>query len=137
MVALQQPPIAQVARVLAQRTDVLFAYLFGSCARDDATTASDLDVALIGERTFGPLELGAIVELLERATGKAVDVVDLRTATPLLGWEVVCDGIVVLDRDSAARLEFELEAQRRELDFRPLRLRQQELLREAARGRTA
>jgi len=137
MVVSKQLPIAQVAEVLARRQDVLFAYVFGSCARDEATAASDLDVAIIGEGTFDPLELGAIVELLERATGKAVDVVDLRTATPLLGWEVVCDGIVALDRDPAARLEFELEAQRRELDFRPLRLRQQELLREAVRGRTA
>ena len=71
---------------LAQRDGLRLALLFGSAARGELRPDSDLDVAVLGQ---GPLDLAQKRELiagLARASGRAVDVVDLATVgEPLLG----------------------------------------------------
>jgi hypothetical protein len=61
---------------------------------------------------------------------RRVDVVDLRSAPPLLCRQVVAEGEPVLVRDALLRIDFEQEAVRRCEDTRCLDAQQQQLLRE-------
>ncbi|GEM_PF-205524 len=54
------------------------ALLFGSYARDEADSESDIDVMVIGGEHFNPTDIFAIAEELHEKTGKSVDVYELR-----------------------------------------------------------
>jgi predicted nucleotidyltransferase len=122
--------------VLEPDERVLLAYVFGSLARGDASDGSDADVAVLAARELSLDERTRLGEQLGRAIGfeRPVDLVDLRSASPVLAAEVVRDGERIVERDPLVRFDFEMGAIRRFEDTRGLRKLQQELLREGARG---
>jgi predicted nucleotidyltransferase len=76
----------QVKNVLARHPDIQLAYLFGSVARGTARPDSDLDIAVQMTIPLGSSVRIKLVEDLAVATGRPVDLIDLRTAgEPPLG----------------------------------------------------
>jgi predicted nucleotidyltransferase len=127
-------PLAQAIRaVLSQEPGIELAYLFGSHARGQAASSSDVDVAVLTEPPLDLMQLGRLQERLAQALGGAVDLVDLHHIPPLLAREIVREGIAVHVADPARKLAFELDAIHRFEDTRWLRRQQQQLLRERAR----
>ncbi|ABL79131.1 type VII toxin-antitoxin system MntA family adenylyltransferase antitoxin [Thermofilum pendens] len=108
-----------IARVLSNRSNVVFAYIFGSRAKGQARCRSDIDVAVY---TRGEASWKHLVELkneLEDALGLDVDLVHLNEAPLTLAYEVVSTGVLVLDRDSEARAEYEVKVLKQFLDMKP------------------
>jgi predicted nucleotidyltransferase len=113
LVAAADDVAQALAGALTGRADVEVAILFGSRARGDARSDSDVDVAVVG--AVDRLTLAAN---LSRATGHEVDVVDLTAAGfPLLA-AIVKDGLLVHEGARSAygrwlsRALFELELDR-------------------------
>lgn len=118
---------------------VLFAYLFGSHARDDARRTSDVDIAVyIAEPPSGGPELA--LELAARLAGTSgvggIEVVVLNDSPVALRGRAVRERVVLYSRDEPARVEFESRTLREFFDFQlhagPLDDR---LLREIVEGR--
>jgi uncharacterized protein len=99
-------------------------YLFGSVARGEAGPESDLDVGVLFAED-PPATLGApqfaIEAALERVFGCPVQVVALNRASADLVHRVLRDGRLVLDRDRAARIRFEVRARNQYFDLAPIR----------------
>lgn len=114
--------VAVLSRRLAAAPDVVAAWLFGSVARGEATGSSDVDVAVLG--TPAPTGLAdsvfAIAADLASALGREVDVVRLETASPDLAMRVLRDGVLLVDRDPAARIRFEVDTRNRYWDMLPV-----------------
>jgi len=115
---------AGLARALgAVRPDVFAAYLFGSRARGTARADSDVDVAVLvrGEPPATLEGMGMDIQAdLERALGRAVDLVVLNRAPVDLVHRVLRDGRIVLERDRSARIAFEVAARNRYFDMQPI-----------------
>lgn len=102
---------ARQARLQAALRDVpglRLAVLFGSTAVGTARDNSDLDVGIALDQPHA-LSPSAIVGL-ERAAGRAVDVVVLDSAPPLLRFEIARTGLVLLERDPYAWADFQAKA---------------------------
>src|SRR5687767_10494885 len=102
----------ELCRRLERQPRICAAYLYGSFARGTATSASDVDLAVLFETTpigylAQPFDLEA--ELSE-AIGKTVQIVVLDTAPPDLVHRVLRDGRILLDRNPARRIAFEVRA---------------------------
>lgn len=116
--------IARARAGLALRPEVLDAYLFGSQARGDAGSLSDVDVAVYVEPAalerpgFGiQAEIGSD---LQAALGRSdVDVVVLNQAPPLLYHRVLRDGVRLLSRSEPDTATREGRALSRYCDFVP------------------
>jgi predicted nucleotidyltransferase len=96
--------LERALQVLRTRPSVRLAVLFGSVARGDEGTTSDVDllVRIIG----GWREQADTALALENALRRRVQLVPLEQAPPLLLAEVLGDGRVLADRDSEwARLK--------------------------------
>jgi predicted nucleotidyltransferase len=107
---------------LAERSDVLAAYLFGSVSRGTATPTSDVDVAILLAAAPPTTVDGLHVRLegeLERALAIPVQLVVLNRAPCDLIHRVLRDGILVVDRDPGARIRFEVDARNRYFDLQP------------------
>ena len=123
--------------VVEEFDEVRLAYLFGSVAAGSARPSSDLDVAVLLTPGAGQAVLDRLIDALERASGRTVDLVELSLAPPLLAHEVVRQGKLILSRDEAERVEFATRAVARYLDTAHLRKVQHQYLRERVEARGA
>ena len=97
-------------------------YLFGSEGRGQGRPDSDVDLGVLFGRRPPPTLLGqpyALADELQGLLRRPVDVVTLDTAPPDLIHRVLRDGILVLDRDRAARIRFEVAARNAYFDLKP------------------
>ena len=70
--------IADVVISLLKKYRAEKAILFGSYARQDATSGSDIDLMIIGGAEFEPTDVFAIADELYRLMGKNVDVYEIQ-----------------------------------------------------------
>lgn len=99
-------------------------YLFGSVARGEAGPDSDVDLGILFA-TDPPATLAApqfVLEgELERRLRERVQIVALNRASADLVHRVLRDGRLVLDRDRAARIRFEVRSRNQYFDMEHIR----------------
>jgi hypothetical protein len=113
-----------------KREEVLLAYLFGSSLRGKMDEKTDIDIAiLIDPELFNRLdstppygyEAEMISELIRLLKHNLVDLVLLNKATPLLAYEVIHHGRLLLSRSEELRIKFEISSLKRHADTKHLR----------------
>jgi predicted nucleotidyltransferase len=124
-----------IAKILNEQTEVLFGYIHGSILSSD--NPRDIDIAVFIDPGFykelvtqGEVNMGFAIPLeieLERTVGKKVDVQLLNQAPLGFQYQVINGGILVTDKDSDIRADFECMTRVKYFDFRP---RVQEYLQE-------
>ncbi|GAB4275526.1 MAG: hypothetical protein Kow0056_05190 [Coriobacteriia bacterium] len=116
--------LALLRAFFAARDDVAAAWVFGSLARGDAWSRSDVDIAVLPARD----DLGAdeewalrsdIASRLEVLLGRRVDVVPVRGGSALLRCRAVCEGVAVCGDGVLCALE-RMKAVAEYLDFNPV-----------------
>jgi uncharacterized protein len=120
---VESQPDQPVADVCGARPDIVAVYLFGSTARGTAGSGSDVDVAVLFARTPPHRLSGPRFDLagdLEQALGRAVDLVVLNDAPVDLKTRVLREGRLLLDRDPAARIAFEVRTRNEAFDLEPV-----------------
>lgn len=83
-----------------------------------------MDVAVLFDAPTEPVLGNAANRLegeLERALRRPIQVVQLNRAPADLVHRVLRDGLILLDRDRAARLEFEVRLRNEYFDLEPIR----------------
>ena len=114
-----------VAGVVANRPEVLAAYVFGSTASGRARPTSDVDVGVLVSRNVmrapSKYRLNLMADLGAALRTFDVDVVLLNSAPPALAHNVVCRGTVVSERSHVERVRFQVRTLNRFLDTQPIR----------------
>ena len=72
--------------------DLQAVYLYGSMARGDAHSASDLDLAVLLPKELPTVRLWEIAQSLASRIGRDVDLLDLRKASTVMQMQVISDG---------------------------------------------
>lgn len=90
----------QLRKILDGHQYIRQALVFGSVATGHARRDSDLDIAVDADRPLRAVEKTRLIESLAAATGRPVDLVNLRTAGgPLLG-QILAHGERILGSDA-------------------------------------
>jgi predicted nucleotidyltransferase len=128
MTTLPQFSIDSLASRLAEvlpRYPVALAYLFGSAAKGQMTSFSDVDIALALDDSHAAIpnrlnfELEIEAEIAERCGLSQVDVRVINDAPLVLRGQVVTDGILLFARDEETRVDFETRTRSEYFDFLP------------------
>lgn len=98
------------------------AYLYGSHARGEEQAGSDVDVAVLLPGDTVPQLSGPMTTLrgdLERLLRRPVDLTDVRRAPVDLVHRILRDGKLLVERDLAERVRFEVRARNEYFDLLP------------------
>ena len=96
---------------LNKHSSVTFAYLYGSRVKGKTNDRSDWDLAVYlkePSKNYGPWPAFEIEAEMSRAIRATVQVTILNElSSPLLGFEIIKHGIILIDRDEELRMDFE------------------------------
>ena len=98
--------ISPLLDLLDRRFGVESLWVFGSEASGRARPESDLDVAVLFSRPPSAVELAEARAEGAALIDRALDLVDLDTASPLLAYQVLKHGRLVTDRNPRRRYRF-------------------------------
>lgn len=104
--------------------EAIAAYLYGSQARGTARPDSDIDLGILLRKPPTPTLQGVARDIegdVERALRRPAQVVVLNNASADLVHRVLRDGRLLLDRDRAARIRFEVQSRNEYFDLAPIR----------------
>lgn len=107
-------------KVLEDEEGVVFAYLFGSAAMDTFGARNDVDLAIMydGEPAGFRSQL-ALHHKLAKSLGRDVDLIVLNSSRSLpLRQAIVRTGVLLVDRDPARRLNYEVWVEHDYLDYK-------------------
>jgi predicted nucleotidyltransferase len=116
-------PRERIRSVLERHPEIRIALLFGSLAAGKERRNSDLDLAVAAGEPLGAQQKAALIEELAQVTGRAVDVVDLRTAAGLVLKNALTTGVRLRVTDHALLAELVKRMWFDEADFEPYRRR--------------
>jgi predicted nucleotidyltransferase len=107
---------------LSEQFRLLLCYVFGSYASNNASTLSDLDIAVLADHELSLKELLDLTERLQTIfQEEAIDLVDLRTVPLTLIHRVLRDGRCLFALDLGTKIEHEMRWETLYLDAEPLR----------------
>ena len=101
---------ALVRTLRAALPDVRAVYLYGSRAGGYARDGSDVDVAVLPAEPLTPDVRWDLAARLADVLRADVDLLDLRTSTAVMRYEVITTGRLIYEADAAERQRFELAA---------------------------
>jgi predicted nucleotidyltransferase len=119
---------------------VSLAYVFGSAAQGRERPDSDLDVAVlfaddVPRERYGELRVQLLTELVGLTHTNDVDLVVLNEAPPLLAFQVIDGGRLLLG-DRREQVRFETRAIQRYIDTAPIRRKLEAALRARVAAQT-
>jgi predicted nucleotidyltransferase len=105
---------------------IIFAYLFGSAAKNDLRPLSDIDIAIFlrkGKKgSYFDLKLTTHSDICRVLKRDDIDVVILNITTNIMLLdEIIRNGVVLFDGDKDLREEFELKILHQAIDFKEQR----------------
>ena len=122
--------IKLLTKALSKRSHITFAYLFGSKVKGYANETSDWDIAIYFKEPLRKNNHWPAFELeaeLSRAIGDTVQITVLNNPLPpVFAFQILKDGIVLLDRDPNLRMDFENRTMRHYYDWQYFLKRQME-----------
>lgn len=98
--------IDEIAALLDARFGLCALWIFGSEARGEATTQSDVDLAALFRETPEPLALIEARVAIEELLGRDVDLLDLDQASPILAMQVIRNGTLLREPERRRRVDF-------------------------------
>ncbi|RPJ00179.1 MAG: hypothetical protein EHM36_14995 [Deltaproteobacteria bacterium] len=113
----------QLRESLQDAKDVFFAYLYGSAAHDPLLSGGDIDIAVYLEPSDTEEYVRKEAKLTALLISKlGTDDIDLRILNVLplvLQYGILKEGILILSRDDAERVEFETSVMIRFFELKP------------------
>ena len=98
--------LLRVADLLSAEEDVVLAIAFGSAVKGHVRPGSDVDIAILTSPPLNAMRRRDLIALIAEATGRPVDLIDLRTAGVLVTRAAMGQGrrLVCRDRGVLANL---------------------------------
>lgn len=95
----------EIKRFLEGEPDVLIAILFGSVADGTAAVESDLDLGIAAQEIIPSDRRIELIEKLVSLTGRPVDLIDLKNASPVIRTQILTKGKILVKKDTPTYAE--------------------------------
>jgi len=118
---------------LLEKYNIKLIYIFGSYAKGKNDKNSDLDIAVLLEKGYNPLDklslIGDFIDIFKR---NDIDLVILNDANPVLEHQVIKYGKLVYMKDEDTKVFYEVRVLKEYMDMEYFRNTQMEYIRQWA-----
>lgn len=98
----------KIVAVLQKEIPTLIAlYCFGSSVQGYETLESDLDIAYLSDEQFSNIKRWELQEELAALLGRDVDLIDIKTTTDVLKFQIINKGLRIFVQDMRKAEQFE------------------------------
>ena len=118
--SLSEKIIKRISGIMEERSEVVFAYLFGSKMNNKVRYGSDLDIGIYFNNNPDLLTIGELVVKLEDETKQKIDLVKLNhldKINPSLAYSVLDTGVLICNKNDKTIHEFKSSVIINFLDF--------------------
>lgn len=121
-----KPDVTEMKLVLqkvAEENGLSLILLFGSQVRGKAHSKSDFDFGVLGEKVLSPREIARLSFLFSqsmKSKDESVEIIDLKSAPPLLLKEIARDAILLYEKEPHLFARFRIYALKRYFEAKPL-----------------
>ncbi|MFW5790976.1 MAG: type VII toxin-antitoxin system MntA family adenylyltransferase antitoxin [Bacillota bacterium] len=132
---MKEARLKKLKKHLYQKEEIIFAYIYGSVARNQDTSRSDIDLAVYIDEDKKP-EAGPfgyrseLITELQPLAGNDIDLIILNEASNLLAYNVFKEGKLLFNKDPELRTEIQAKTVDKYLDFLPMLKVQEKYLNE-------
>lgn len=98
---------------LSRKVNPSIIYLFGSYAQNTENPNSDVDLAFLSDDGLSEKDRFFLAQELASDLNKDVDLIDLSTATDVLAFQVLKNGIVLYESNPSIRAYYELKVMKK------------------------
>lgn len=111
----------KIRSVLKKEADIVLAYLFGSAARGEMTSLSDIDIGILfNSRISAMRRYDLKLELMGNISSVSginkIDIIDMEKGSALLNYNIIKHGKILKSEDENMRVQFETSLLFRYLD---------------------
>jgi len=111
----------KIRSVLKKEADIVLAYLFGSAARGEMTSLSDIDIGILFNSRITAMrrydiKLELIGEISSASGINKIDIIDMEKGSALLNYNIIKHGKILKSLDEDLRVQFETSLLFRYLD---------------------
>lgn len=112
-----------LSNLLSSNNNIVFAYLFGSLAKNNKRYGSDMDIAVYFKNDPDLNEIGKLNLNLEEKLNFKIDLVQLNKLdinNPVLSYSIINEGILLLNNNINLLNEFKKSVLLQYFDFKPV-----------------
>lgn len=110
--------LKKIQHIVLKHENIIAVYLFGSAAAGRLRCDSDIDLAVMSNRSIGGFERIELETEFSIAMGRDVDLVVFHQVEPLLQHQILKYGNLLFRKDERERVRQETRARREYLDTR-------------------
>ena len=111
-----------IKSIFEDNNNIVFAFLFGSIARNKMHYGSDIDIAIYFKNKPALYEIGNLNLKIEEAVNHKIDLVELNYLDkndPVMAYNILSEGIEIINSDIKIFNEFKKSVLLKYLDFKP------------------
>lgn len=114
--------LSEIKKLLISKSEIEFAFIFGSFARNEDTELSDIDIAIYQTKHKSKYELIMLefdieVKLMERIPGQKFDVRCLNNAPIVVIGKIINEGKLLFARDESFLTDFIVKNRLKYMDY--------------------
>lgn len=112
-----------LSNLLSSNNNIVFAYLFGSLAKNNKRYGSDMDIAVYFKNDPDLNEIGKLNLNLEEKLNFKIDLVQLNKLdinNPVLSYSIINEGILLVNNNINLLNEFKKSVLLQYFDFKPV-----------------
>lgn len=111
----------KIRSVLKKEADIVLAYLFGSAARGEMTSLSDIDIGILFNSRINAMrrydiKLELMGEISSVSGINKIDIIDMEKGSALLNYNIIKHGKILKSEDENMRVHFETSILSKYLD---------------------
>lgn len=111
----------KIRDILKKEKDIVLAYLFGSAARGEMTSLSDIDIGILFNSRINAtrrydIKLELMGEISSASGINKIDIIDMEKGSALLNYNIIKHGQILKSLDEDLRVQFETSLLFRYLD---------------------
>ncbi|MDP2362177.1 MAG: nucleotidyltransferase domain-containing protein [Ignavibacteria bacterium] len=114
--------LSKLRSIFENESNIIFAYLFGSMARNRTRFGSDMDIAVYFKTEPSLHEIGRLSLLLEETFNCKVDLVELNKLenhNPVLAFSILSEGMMIISKENNVITRFTKSVLLFYFDFKP------------------